>query len=333
LQEAVAREVKALAERFPSEEGFWKEHLGGLAWLVAELREAHFESLARLASDQLSAAVDLAEVRLGKTRRQVRAIVGVVLPDMSGPALTAASFSISLKAFDTALDQLELDLAGYNLAMPAHLQLGPEEPEGFLRFLTDSGLQDWYTELSTAAWSQSVLSDMTYDQRIAVVYGRVRTLCALLEETLLSLADHTGDTAFGLAVEKAHTLGKRLPRFLAGPAGSASLVGATQVKALVDANRIMPGMDAQEMGHRFAVLGMPSHHTATTFSQTPEQVLASLIVVRNLTSHRFPIIRGGAPVPWFTAWGDHLPAINQAIRWAALMLWALARHFKAHPTP
>ena len=228
---------------------------------------------------------------------------------------------------------MEQDLPSYNAAMPAPLQLRSDEPEKFLRFLTDSGLQDWYTELSTAAWSQSVLSDMTYDQRIAVVYGRVRTLCALLEEALLALADHTDVTALGLAVEQAHMLRKRLIRFLGGPTGISALIDAAQVKALVDASSIMPGMDASEMGNRFTALGMPSRNAAVVFSQTPGQVLASLIVVRNLTSHRFPIVRAGERVPWFAAWGDHLPAINQAVRWAALMLWALAGHFKSHPTP
>jgi hypothetical protein len=331
LQPRMMEELKALAERLPSDEVFWKERLGTHAWLVITLRKAHFESLARLCADQLSAAADLAEVRLGKTRREIRALVGRVNSDLTAPALTAASFSMDWKAFDAALDELEQDLPQYNAAMPAALQLAPDQPEHFLRFLANSGLQAWYTELTTVAWHRSISFDFSYDQRVAVVYGRVRTLCALLEEALLSLADSTGHAAFSEAVEEQHLLRRRLVRFLRGPGGRSQLVNVPQLEQSADANAIRPGMDSPEVRTRFLALGIPSRQANTQAPQSPEQVLASLVVVRNLTSHRFPIIQAGERAPWFEAWGEHLPAINRAVLWAALMVWAVATHHKTHP--
>lgn len=331
LRPAIMQEVTALAERLPADDEFWQERLGTHAWLVITLRNAHFELLARLCADQLSAAVDLAHVRLGKTRREIRRLVGHVNADMTAPALTAASFSMAWKAFDAALDEMEQALPQYNAAMPAACQLAPDQPEHFLRFLTESGLQPWYTELTTVTWRHSIFFDLSYDQRVALVYGRVRTLCALLEELLLSLADYTGDALFRDAVEERPTLRPRLVRFLQGPRGRSHVVNVGRVQQLADANSITPGMDSPEVQARFLALGIPGRHVTPQPSQGPEQVLASLVVVRNLTSHRFPIVQAGARVPWFEAWEEHLPAINRAVLWAAMLFWAVASHHKAHP--
>lgn len=170
--------------------------------------------------------------------------------------------------------------------------------------------------------------DYSYDQRVAVVYGRVRTLCALLEEALLSMAEYTGDAEFRDAVEEQHLLRRRLVRFLQGPGGGTQIVSVPELERLADANGIRPGMDSGEVRVRFLALGIPSRQ-ATQAPQSPEQVLASLVVVRNLTSHRFPILQAGRRVPWFEAWEEHLPAINRAVLWAALMLWAVSCHHKA----
>ncbi len=331
LHPAIRQEMKAIAERLPDDKVFWKEHLGTHAWLVVTLRNAHFESLARLCADQLDAAVELAEVRLGKTRRAIRALVGHMNADMTAPALTAASFSIAWKAFDAALDEMELALPHYNAAMTAALQLAPDQPEKFLQFLTESGLQEWYTQLSIVTWRRMVLTDMSEDQRIALVYGRVRTLCALLEEALLSLAEYTGHAAFRAAIEKQPTLHPRLLRFLRGPGHPSQIVNRKRVGDLAVGNSIKPDTTSQEAEARFLALGIPSGNAPPQTPQTPEQVLASLIVARNLTSHRFPIVQGGARVRWFEAWGEHLPGINRAVLWAGMMLWAIAVHHKAHP--
>jgi len=200
-----------------------------------------------------------------------------------------------------------------------------------LTFLSDSGLQAWYTELTTVAWHDSMVFDFTYDQRVAVVYGRVRTLCALLEEVLLSLADFVGDAPFRDTVEALSTLRPRLSRFLQGPSGRSQLVNVGRVQQLADADSITPGMDSRDVQARFLALGIPGRNVTPQPSQDPEQVLASLVVVRNLTSHRFPIVRAGERVPWFETWEQHLPGINRAVLWSAMLLWAVAVHHKAHP--
>ena len=235
------------------------------------------------------------------------------------------------KAFDAALDEIELELPRYNAAMPGVLQLATDQPEAFLKFLAESGLQAWYTELTTTAWPHATFFDFSLDQRVAVVYGRVRALCALLEEALLSLAEFTGKSQFRDDVEGRSTLRPRLVRFLQGPLGRSQVVNVGQVNQLVDANSITPGMDSGEVQARFLALGIPGRHVTLQPSQNPEQVLASLVVVRNLTSHRFPIVQAGQRVPWFEAWEAHLPAINRAVLWAAMLLWAVAVHHRAHP--
>jgi hypothetical protein len=223
---------------------------------------------------------------------------------------------------------MEKALGDYNAAMPATLHLTADQPEKFAQFLTESGLQEWYTQLSIVTWSRLGLTDMSEDQRIALVYGRVRTLCALLEEALLSLAEHTGRAAFRAAVEKQATLHPRALRFLKGPGRRPSLVKLSQVMRLANYNKIEPGLDAPTMAAKFVALGIPSGTNPSTLVPTPEQVLAGLIVIRNLTSHRYPILRAGARVSWFEAWGNHLTAINRTVLWSALILWALANRFK-----
>lgn len=100
--EAIEGEVRAIAQALPAEPEYWKERLAQHATLVIKLRQGHFTSLARLCSWQLGAAARLAELRLGRTRREIRSFVERVNSDLTAPALSAASFSIAQKAFDEA---------------------------------------------------------------------------------------------------------------------------------------------------------------------------------------------------------------------------------------
>ncbi len=137
-----------------------------------------------------------------------------------------------------------------------------------------------------------------------MVYGRVRPLCSLLEEALLSLAESTGDVAFWNAVEKQPTLQPRLDRFLRGPTGRAKLVARPHVQRFATANKILPGMDARTVAASFAALGMPAGKDPTGVVPSPEQVLGSLIVLRNFTSTRFPIVPATGPLAWCGAGGS-----------------------------
>jgi len=144
---------------------------------------------------------------------------------------------------------------------------------------------------------------------------------------LLSLAESSGNTAFGAEVQEQSTLQPRLKRFLSGPSGGAHLVDWPVLKKLAETNKILPGMDAPTVAVKFAALGMPPGKDPSSVVPSPEQVLAGLIVLRNLTSHRFPIVHATGRVAWFEAWGNHLPAVNRTVLWAALMLWAITGKF------
>ncbi len=76
-----------------------------------------------------------------------------------------------------------------------------------------------------------------------------------------------------------------------------------------------------------AAVGMPAGKAPRGVGPSPEQVLWNLMVLRHFTSHRFPIVPATGRVAWFEAWGNHLPAINRTVLWAALMLWAITRKF------
>ena|SRR6266550_294838 len=335
LHASIMAEAKALAEGLPREDEYWKNSLGTLAWLTIELREGHFESLARFCSNQLSAAVDLAELRLGKNRREIRSLVGTSNNDMTAPAISAASFSVSWKAFDAAFDELEKALMDYNRAMPTALQLESADIEGFLRFLGDSGLEQWYTEFSTVTWHQQTFFDQSQDQRIAVVYGRVRVMCALLEDAMISMAEQIGNADFVAAIEGEEKLKGRLPRFLKGPRSPAStLLDSSRIDALSGSNRISIGLDAKQAGDRLRALGMKGRQDqGPSIAKTPEQVLAAFVIVRNFTSHRFPIARGGERAAWFDAWSEYLPSINESMGWAGLLLWAVTKNHKKWTSP
>jgi hypothetical protein len=60
--------------------------------------------------------------------------------------------------------------------------------------------------------------------------------------------------------------------------------------------------------------------------QTPAQILASLLTLRNLTSHRFPV---ASPASRRASWLAELqlrrPAVERSLVRAALVLWAVRR--------
>jgi hypothetical protein len=328
LQHAIEREIAAIAGTLPAETTYWKERLAQHADLVIELRWGNFTSFSRLCSWQLGAATRLAEVRLGQTRRHVRSLVGRVNADLTAPALSAASSSVAQKAFDRALDELEEALPPYNQAVGPRLQLTTTDCEDLLTFLDESGLQTWFTELSIVSWDSEQFWDRTYDDRVGLVYGRVRTLAGLLEEALLAMAERTGNTRFRDAVESKATLCPRLEAFVRGPSGRLDLVNLGLIRRLRTQASLKPPFSGAQLSASLSALGMYGGNPAPTApAPTAEQLLAGLIFVRNVTSHRYPILLGGFRVEWFETWGGHLPAINRHISWAALLLWGMSRRF------
>jgi hypothetical protein len=328
MREVIEGEIGAIAQTLRPEPEYWKERLAQHATLAIELREGHFTSLSRLCSWQLSAAARLAEVRLGRTRREIRSFVERVNRDLTAPALSAASFSIAQRAFDEALDRIEEVLPSFNEAMPLGLRLSIADGEGLLTFLDESGLEDWFTELSIVTWHSEQFWDRTFDQRVGLVYGRVRTLCSLLEEALLPLADETGDPSFRNEVECASTLYPRLTKFVRGPRSKNTLVDIAVIDKLWAENKLVPPFSGAELQRSLIGLGMPSGNPPPpTPAPTLEQVLTGFVFIRNLTSHRYPVLLRGTRVDWFETWGGHLPAINRTILWVALALRGLTNLF------
>lgn len=327
--EAIEKELTTIAHTLPLDPEYWKERLAQHATLTIELREGHFTSLARLCSWQLSGAVRLAELRLERTRREVRALVGRVNADLTAPAVSAASFSIAQKARDEALDRIEEAAPNFNNAMPTSLRLSVDDCETFLSFLDEAGLAEWFTELSIVTWHSEQFWDRSHDQRVGLVYGRVRTLCSLLEEGLLPMSEECRDAAFRGDVERASTLSARLKRFVQGPSGKNSPVNLGTMERLWASNRLVPPFTAAQLRTSLVGLNMLAGNPPPAApAPTLEHVLTSLLFIRNLTSHRYPVLLDGARVEWFEAWGGHLPAINRNILWAALALWALTRTFR-----
>lgn len=325
-------EMGWLASRFPAQPEYWIERLAAHASIVLQLKRMGYRPIAILCSYQLRAAIDLATLRLGWSRRFLRARVGTVTQDPRQPALTAATFARSVRAFDLALDDLETELSDYNCAVPLVLRLSAEDAEALLLFLAEAGLEQWYTELGVATLDQDLLWEMSQEQRIATSYGRIRTLAVLLEEALLAFAAETGDSKFKDQVENQKTLGRRLPKFLSPPDGWSPPVSSNAVLYLTEKYRVAPPIGRMAFETSMRGLAMPPGHPAPPPFPTPVEVLAGFTFIRNLTSHRYPIIVSGSRAEWFDAWGPHLPAVNRTMMWSGLILWALTGHYKARST-
>jgi hypothetical protein len=156
----------------------------------------------------------------------------------------------------------------------------------------------------------------------------VRSLCTLLEEALRSFAEITGDAAFADDVEARGVMSRRLGAFLKGPAGKASPVRPEDVLGLNDKWQVWPPVAAARLEACLDALGMPAGDPPPGLGPDSVQTLAGLVFVRNLTSHRFPIVLSDARAQWFDTWGDHLPAINRTVAWSGLALWALTKYFR-----
>lgn len=178
-------------------------------------------------------------------------------------------------------------------------------------------------------WHSEQFWDRTFDQRVGLVYGRVRTLCNLLEEALLPMSEETKDSSFRTEVERASTLNPRLKRFVRGPGGEVTLVDVDAIDKMWADNKVVPPFSGAELRRSLVGLGMPAGDPPPPPLPTLEQVLTGVIFIRNLTSHRYPVLLRGTRVDWFETWGGHLPAINRTILWAALALWGLTKNFSS----
>ena len=335
----VIDEERELAQALPSDRDWWRTRLRAHATLVQQLRESGRVSLARLCDRHLAAAWRLAEKRLEMARRDVRVLVGMgrryfKLGVGSAPVeeteflLTEVSSSRAVRAYDRALDALEAMLPDYNAAALPELHLDARDVQDFVEHLRQAGLEDWMTQLVAENWDIEVLWEMSEDQRISMVFGRVRTLCALLEEALLSFADFVGDADFTKSVESQAMLSCRLGAFLKGRAGKTSPVSPREVVALNKKCRVNPPVPSTCLETSLDALAMRAGDPAPLPGPDSVQMLAGLVFIRNLTSHRYPIVLSDVRANWFETWGQHLPAVNRTVPWSGLALWALTKHFR-----
>ena len=328
------KRVTSLASDLPDGQAFWKESLASHASSALELRQAGFGNAARLCSWQLDAATELAMIRLKKDYREIRKLVGHISPDLTMPALTAASFSVERRAFDKALDEIEKTLPLYNRHVAEGLRLTMQQCEEFLHFLQGIGLQEWLVEYSAASWDSEQFATSTHDRRIAVAFGRVRTITVLLEEAVFALAERTTDKNFAGATEAAKDLFNRLRVFVKGPIQFNPILNSAELQRLYDTRRVrVPPIDLNKFASSFTALGMSETglpQDGASFQE--ERVLAALILVRNFVSHRFPLSQDGSRPSWFAEWGRRLAGINRTILWAALILWALSEAYRTSLT-
>jgi hypothetical protein len=314
-------DAETIAAEMPAEWEFWVERLKAHAGVVLDLRSAGFVALARLGSVQLSECIRLAEQRLGTDRNTLRARVGAVPRSMNQSALTAASSSPDVIARDLAFDFLNEELAAYNAGVPADLQMTVAEIDPFLTFLDRAGLKEWYSNLVLAGWEQDFF-EMGRDLRVARLYGRLRTLAALVEEGLFAMAEHTGKLQFAVEVEAQMTFKPRLSRYIQGPLGTDTTVDNGALTNLYRNFTVAPPVSMAELQRCFTGLGLTNDQPVSV-----EQLLAGLLFIRNITSHRFPLVGADGRQEWFPAWDEQLPAVNRTLLWSTLILWKLARRF------
>lgn len=334
IRAQLIREIDQLAADLPDDRSRWQAQLREMSSLVLALRSRNFDRLARLADQHLQCAEEIAQRRLGVDRRGLRDLVGLVNEDLRWPALTAAAYSHELRAVDVATDQIVDDLPEYNGAFGDDFKLTPADVDALLAFLTETGLAQWPMELSIVGWHDDSFLDLSESQQRSVVFGRVRTLCVLLEEAVPTLAARRGGESFGYEVEMQWALFNKIKYFVGGPDRSLGLVLPQTMQDLNTAYNVLK--ERRDVGPNFAAAlsqsfsgyGMPCEaDISAALPPSPEQVLAGVAFVRNLTSHHFPMASESRSTRWQQAWADHLPAINRTVRWAMLILWAIARRF------
>jgi hypothetical protein len=124
-------------------------------------------------------------------------------------------------------------------------------------------------------------------------------------------------------------MGERLETFLKGPkGGKGSPVTWSNVSRLFQRNRVDQPVAPADLERCLNGLMMPAQPPSGWRGPDSARVLAGLFFIRNLTSHRFPIVVQGVREPWFEIWGKHLAAINRTVTWSGLALWALVKCFR-----
>lgn len=325
------RQIRQLAHSLPEEREYWKKHLNIHATTVIEMRRFGFSNAARLCARQLNAAAQLGEISLGCSYRDLRELVGVSSRDFSMPALTAATFSPEHRGFDLTLDAMVETLPLYDEHVPAPLRVTATQAEALLVFLEEVGLQEWSVEYSIIAWHGEMFASSTPDRRVAVAFGRIRTLTALLEEALQSLAVRTKQPGHDQAVEAEGALLARIRTFVWGGQGQQHVLSRSQFQQVYDRHcGVRPPIDARRLAAAFDAVGVATGNPPPVATQhVPEKTLAALVLIRNIVSHRFPLSSEGERPEWFSVWGERLPAINRTILWAALLLWALSERMRS----
>lgn len=324
------RRIRQLAQSLPEDREYWKKHLSIHATTTIELRQFGFANAARLCARQLNAAVQLGEVRLGCSYRELRELVGVASGDFSMPALTAATFSPEHRGFDLTLDAMVETLPLYDKHVPAPLRVTPAQAEALLVFFEEVGLQEWSVEYSIISWHGEMFASSTYDRRVAIAFGRIRTLTALLEEALLSLAVRTKQPGLPHAVEANGALFSRIRTFAWGGQGPQPILSRSQFQQIYDKHcGLRPPIDARRLAAAFDAVGVTAGDPPPVATQhVSEKTLAALALIRNIVSHRFPLSSEGERPEWFSVWGERLPAINRTILWSTLLLWALSEEMR-----
>lgn len=325
--------LQQLSESLSDDREYWKSGLLTMATIAVELREAGFGNSARLCSSQLAAAVALGQTRLGLGYRHIRTLVGHGARFFQEAALTAASYWPEQRGLDLTLDEIARGLPEVNALLGGRANVDERSAEEMLLFFEEVGLLEWAVEFSLATWNDDDYWASSLDRRVALTFGRIRTLAALLEEGILSLAQRVNDAAFAQHIESRATLRPRLRAFLAGPGGRGSIIDPDVVQRIFQtsgAADLRPPIDGARLAAVFRNLGLVTGDAPLVVGQhAPESVLAALICLRNLTSHRFPILRDGDRAGWFDVWEEHIKSINRSVLWAAVILWLVSKQFRA----
>jgi hypothetical protein len=324
--------LRELADSLPTDREYWKKSLVTMATTAIELRRSGFGNSSRLCSAQLLAATSLGEMRLGLTYRQLRTLVGHSPRDFEAPALTQASPWPEQRGLDLTLDAIVADLPHFNASLGGRFQVDELQAEQMLSFFDEVGLTEWAVEFSLVTWHDDHYWASSLDRRVALSFGRIRTLTTLLEEAILSFAQRVRHDTFADMVESRPTMWPRLVAYLSGPDGQGSLVDRRTVQHIYQrsgAAGIHPPIDPARLRGVFNALGLvPGDAPIPHRAHAPEALLTTMVCLRNLASHRFPLVSDGDRAEWFTVWEEHIKSINRSVLWSALTLWAVSIQFR-----
>jgi len=148
-----------------------------------------------------------------------------------------------------------------------------------------------------------------------------------------------GNPTLFSALDEAGTLQAKINKFINFPEADKRVLSQKEIDDIHSQHNIFsgnnrktipPGMFNQSLRQSLQGYGIHAGRQPPSIpSPVPGRILAGLVFIRNLTSHRFPAPAQEEEKSWFDVWSNHLPAINRTILWGAFLLWKVTSHYRS----